>query len=201
MLASASAHLLTSLDVGDDPVFGISDVMVAALPVLGPNLIYLGLGSEAVFNMEDWDNIVFAHCKNLRSLALHLDVCAQYILEDPYYTVECKSLNVWYCTGNLLKHMLVGSGVADGGSGSGPGDELRSNTEGDVSGSSRKHSTHGRQDASGADDEGSEDDGDYDWRTTFAPGVLHSIMLKLTAHCDSDVCTCTDDELQGHFVM
>ena len=50
MLASPSAHLLTSLDVGDDPSFRVSGVLAVAIRALGPNLTHLGIGPEALQN-------------------------------------------------------------------------------------------------------------------------------------------------------
>ena len=49
--ASSSAHLLTSLEVGDDPSFRVMDgVLAAAIRALGPSLTHLGIWSEALPN-------------------------------------------------------------------------------------------------------------------------------------------------------
>ena len=145
--------------------------------------------------VEDWDKIVFAHCRNLRSLALYLNIASQRLLRDPDYAVSRGSGNMWYGTRRVLKHMLTGSATV-GSSGSGIGDE-----EGGVGGGGGgKGGARGGQDDAGDDDESGDDD-DHSPPTIFVPGTLRSITLKLTAHCYSDACICTDDALWAHFAM
>ena len=147
--------------------------------------------------VEDWDKIVFAHCRNLRSLALYLSIASQISLRDPNYSMSRGPHNMWYRMRRVLKHMLIGTAIAGRSSSAGLGDEESGVSGG--GGGGRKDGARGDQDGAGDDESG--DDDNQSPPTTFVPGTLRSITLKLTAHCTSNVCTCTDDALRAHFAM